>query len=332
MVIKILIFMFLEKILKSTKEVVQQSKKVKIQTQKLKKLARYLKNKKIPTWKKKYHFLDKEKETLQYLFVLSSLNFCFFSEKKQKKWRVKFNNKKISGYFALAFALKKAIIKNSLLLKAKFLASISQNVLQKLLGGEGEIPLLAKRQEILNELGKVLLKNFGGQTINILEKIKRKTGNLKAENLIEILIKYFPSFRDIAFYKKREIYFLKRAQIFIGDIWGSFQGKSWGNFSDLHKLTCFADYKIPQILVNFGVLKYSPCLLKKIKRKEKIFPGSQEEIEIRANTIWAIEYLKKELKKLGKNFRSFEIDWILWNKAKKIKMKIPHHRTRTIYY
>ncbi len=116
------------------------------------------------------------------------------------------------------------------------------------------------------------------------------------------------------------------------DIIGAFDRKDFGYFEDPEYPAVFADYKIPQFLLNAGILNYSEKLLKKIKEKTLIKAGSKEEIEIRSSTIWAVEYLKEELLKLGKIFCAFEIDWILWNKSQKTKMEIPYHLTKTIFY
>jgi len=79
-------------------------------------------------------------------------------------------------------------------------------------------------------------------------------------------------------------------------------------------------------------LEYSPTLLKKIKNETLLATGSSEEVEIRANTIWAIEKIKQTLSKQGRELPAFQIDWILWNLSQKIKMPIPYHKTKTIYY
>ena len=50
----------------------------------------------------------------------------------------------------------------------------------------------------------------------------------------------------------------------------------------MNEVTMFADYRVPQILLHLGVLEYSPSLLNKIKLKEEIPFGSEEENEIRA--------------------------------------------------
>ena len=51
--------------------------------------------------------------------------------------------------------------------------------------------------------------------------------------------------------------FHKRAQIFISDLWSLFKGEGLGRFDDISTLTMFADYRVPQSLQYFGVMKYS---------------------------------------------------------------------------
>ncbi|RLB82832.1 MAG: hypothetical protein DRH15_05835, partial [Deltaproteobacteria bacterium] len=78
---------------------------------------------------------------------------------------------------------------------------------------------------------------------------------------------------------------------------------------------------------------YSPELAARVDSKELIPPSSEEEIEIRAHTIRAVELLCSELKQKGQNIRAFEMDWILWNMGQQDKYrKRPYHRTVTIFY
>ena len=41
----------------------------------------------------------------------------------------------------------------------------------------------------------------------------------------------------------QSVAFLKRAQIFAADVWDRFEGHGYGEFSDIDKLTMFADYR-----------------------------------------------------------------------------------------
>lgn len=134
------------------------------------------------------------------------------------------------------------------------------------------------------------------------------------------------------------MHFYKRAQIFVADLWGAYGRPSDPNhpffFHDIHALTMFADYRIPQLLHHFGVLQYSPELMNVIETLGEIPFGSKHETEIRACTIIAVEELKRKLNSnQGISLTSIEVDWILWNWGENIKEDIkPHHRTLTIYY
>ena len=319
--------MVLEKVLSTTKYVVRHSQSVKINHDNLKTLVKRIKHQKPPAWSPlKYHFIGQASETVQYLFILDSLDFTLFPQPFQGQWRIFLGKEKISGFFALSSALKNAIKKYPLL-DCRFLKNITTSALREIFRGENEIPLLELRQKILRQNAAILLKNFNGQAVNIV-----KQANHNAQQLVEILTANFPCLNDTTMYRGKKIHFRKHAQILTGDIWGALKGKGYGRFNDIHKLTCFADYKLPQLLRHFGVLEYAPSLAKKIQQRQYLKSGSMPEVEIRANTIWAIEAIKNELKREGVIFLSCQIDWLLWNMAKRIKMAEPHHQTRTIFY
>jgi hypothetical protein len=57
------------------------------------------------------------------------------------------------------------------------------------------------------------------------------------------------------------------------------------------------------------------------------------EIEIRANTIYAIELIKEELNKKGIQMNSINVDTAIWLLSKiKTQQSYPFHLTRTINY
>ena len=78
-------------------------------------------------------------------------------------------------------------------------------------------------------------------------------------------------------------------QILVADIWGCFEGKGMGQFDDIDAITMFADYRVPQILNYFEVIKYDEELLKVLNSNTYIEPGSELEIEIRGCSIWGVE-------------------------------------------
>jgi hypothetical protein len=82
-----------------------------------------------------------------------------------------------------------------------------------------------------------------------------------------------------------------------------------------------------------GIISYSDSLREKIDSHEVIPFGSEEEIEIRACTVIAVEMIQQAFQNRGVSLFVIEIDWLLWQIGEKRKDEIPpHHRTLTIYY
>lgn len=281
-----------------------------------------------PAWDYVHHYFDGTAKTVAYLLVLDSLNFCFWPEAEQEKWETEYQSKTLSGYTGLAASLKTAVLKDSQITEAGFLAVITTDELKRLLGGTNELPLMQERREILNELGRVLLDEYQGQAVHLIEEAAGS-----ASKLALLLSEKLDSFRDMAWYKDQEILFLKRAQIFAADLYGAFRGINWGRFRDMEKLTAFADYKLPQVLRHLGILTYSPELAQKVDNRILLSPGNLEEIEIRANTIWAVECIRQAFELCGGRLRAFEIDGLLWNMGQEnTYRKKPYHRTLSVFY
>ena len=114
---------------------------------------------------------------------------------------------------------------------------------------------------------------------------------------MRLIVENFPSFEDSSIYKGRRVYFYKRAQLLISDIFQAFDGHKFGKLRNITELTACADYKLPFVLRRLGIFSYSYYLTDKIDNQIQIDKDSEEEIEIRANTIWVVELIKQKLKK-----------------------------------
>ncbi|HOK35431.1 MAG TPA: queuosine salvage family protein [Candidatus Pacearchaeota archaeon] len=310
----------------TTKIIVKEAKKVKINQKKVEEFAEKIKDSKIPSWPKKMHLWTRDENSLlTYLIILDSLNFCFWS--KKEKWGIYYKNNFYEGYFGWSLALKKFFLKNPEKANFEYFSNIGFNQFLEILKGKGELELIRKRYQILKSVSKKFLEKYQGNPSCFIS-----LANNSAAKLVFEIYKNIPFFQDEAMYDNFKVYFLKRAQILVADIWGAFEGKGIGCFKDMDFLTAFADYKLPQILNHFEILEYSSDLQNKIQKRKIIPAFSKEEIEIRAATVQAVEEIRKSLIKRGKNLFSFQIDWLLWNKSQRLKMKNPHHLTKTIFY
>jgi len=266
-----------------------------------------------------WHYSDNGVYTVQYIFVLDALNFCF--------WPSQINGKGME-YDTLAMSLKKQMEQDKTQFHADALVHMSAKKLQSWF--PSELPQLEERVMRLRELGEALSTNFAGFASNMVA-----AANSSAAELVTLILRYLPGFRDTVIYRGRLIHFYKRAQILVGDLWAAFGRQKYGNyfFHDIDQLTMFADYRVPQILREMKVLEYSKELSSIVDGLGEIPSGSEYETEIRACTVDAVEKLHKILLLKGHNLMVLELDWLLWQKGEAIKDEIkPHHRTRTIYY
>lgn len=265
-------------------------------------------------------------DNVQLIFLEDVVNFCFWQEKGKEKWKIEFPKGYITtgGWYSLTHCFKRAIFEKLPILDPNYLENLTLRQVKYLFRGVNniEIPLIKERLENLKEAGIVLNKKYKRQFINLLEE-----ANFDAVKIVELILRDFPSFRDISKIGGKDIVFLKRAQICAQDF--SYLSKLFKiKIKNMNILSAFADYKIPQMLRNFGVLSYEKELSEKIDNYVLIPKDSLEEIEIRAVTIWCIELIRQKLEK----YNSCDIDNALWLVSQDQKNIKPYHRTYTIFY
>ena len=80
-------------------------------------------------------------------------------------------------------------------------------------------------------------------------------------------------------------------------------------------------------------MDYDSTTTTKILNKVVLPAGEEEEIEIRAATIIAVNRIQEALANKGVNLLVIEVDWLLWNQGERLlEVMDPHHRTLTTYY
>jgi hypothetical protein len=279
----------------------------------------------VPEWNDEYHFGDGTERTANYILLLDGLNFSFWGE---PRWGIDYRGQTLDGYWALAAALKRAIEDGADVTDARLLAELDEAALAHILRGQGVIPMLRERCAHAREIGRVLRDQFGGQCAQLVEGC-----GYSASGVAQSVVEHFGSFHDAPSYHGQTVPIYKRAQIVAADLYGAFGGQGWGALEGIESLTCFADYKLPQILRRWGVLRYAESLAERVDARIEIPAGSDEEIEIRAATIDAVERMRVALSQRGVNMTSMQIDWALWEAAQdRPPDGKPYHRTRTIYY
>ena len=226
--------------------------------------------------------------------------------KPSKPFTVDYNGKPYTGYWSLIAVLRRALDDQIPITSPDYWISPSFSVSHFRYifrptnpSTHLPMPMLKQRHRILQETGHILATHHNGTPLALLEK-----SHNSARRLSNLLARDFPSFRDETHHPSEtnhKLHFLKRAQIFAADVWACFDGKGLGAFNDVEEITAFADYRVPQMLREVGVVRYAPAL-ERVLREGKRLDGPEIgergrawEAEIRAAAVWGVEMLKREI-------------------------------------
>jgi hypothetical protein len=247
------------------------------------------------------HYLEGSPEDVaDYMLALDSINFGsgWFPTLRKRPGQ--------SGYFTVASSLTERWRTAGPWTGAELRALKAVDV-AAVLGQEPDHELMGLYAEALRDLGRFLGDRRAPDLI-------RDAGG-SAERFASMLAAGMPFFDDRGFWK--------RAQIAANDL--ALAGV--GEFSDLDRLTIFADNLVPHVLRVDGVLRYDPGLAARIDAGELLPPG-EEEREIRGCAVHACELIAA---RVGMPPR--ELDTALWNRGQAPRYKaVPRHRTRTVFY
>ncbi|CEM09888.1 unnamed protein product [Vitrella brassicaformis CCMP3155] len=294
-----------------------------------------------------FHFVESHPGELQalYVLVLDALNFCFWPTDPTHTHTThgNANNNNSFEYEHLARGLRRVATERPHDLTPHRLASITEAQLSEWLGvGVGErgmlyLCLMDERVRLVRQLGTALLEGFGGSAVNMVRRADRS-----AVELVRLITAHLPGFRDEAVYRGHQVVFYKRAQILVADLWGAFgtaECDGLCDFHDIDQLTLFADYRVPQLFRELGVLEYSDDLDQCIASRSPIHPDSPREVEIRAAAIVACRMVRDGLNggtsRGGKSHKwmDIQVDWLLWQLGERMRDTMrPHHRTLTVFY
>ncbi|CAI7675937.1 unnamed protein product [Penicillium pancosmium] len=252
------------------------------------------------TWSEhELHPQTKDESTVDFIFTMDLLNFSFWSEEKDeaKRFCIEYRGKRWTGYWSLVAALQRALEEKIPITTPDFWIDEEQctdELLRHVFRSatDEEIPLFQERLQCLREAGEVLCNEFGGSFVNCIDD-----ANFSAAGLVNLLTENFACFRDETRFNGKRVRLYKRAQILVADLWACFDGEDFGEFNDIDKITMFADYRIPQMLHQFGCLRLSPPLENHIRDGKLIPAGSNWEIELRGASIWCVELIKREIEK-----------------------------------
>lgn len=305
----------LDNILPTVKYVSDNSKYVTINYDKLDNIIKNIDLNKINFWLKDnpFNILDLNYiDIINFLFIYHTIGlYCFWGE---PKWAITTEYGQLDGSYALMYLVLKRY-------KEHKDFNMTFEEFKLFLGGVGELPLIRSRYNNLVEMNKFIKKNG-----NFYDAIKNMYSD---KELFTYIISNLKCYKDEEVYNGHTIYFYKRAQLLTSDILKVRELLEDVKVSYSNLVGC-ADYKIPQVMRNLGILEFDEELSFLVDNKILIDDNSTMEIEIRANTLIVIDYIAN---KLENKFNRNDINDYIWclgqDKSKMIK---PYHRTLTNHY
>ena len=262
----------------------------------------------------------------------TTLNFAFTDFDSSTKFEVVRNGHTYSDTEAMVVCIQDALTDGIPLLEGSYLSTVSRADLEQVFSGNIEMPMLDERVAILNEVGQTLTEDYGGRFHNFIRDCAPAM-YADGDGVLERLVAEFPRFDDTSDYHGTNARIFKLAQLGFWMLHRALHGLGDWQLTDLADMAAFADYIVPVGLNVTGILVYSTDLEQRINSGEMIERDSDEEIEIRAHTLYATALLTDEINAIrpaDKQLLIPQVDYRFW-KTYHATFK-PHHLTRTIMY
>ncbi|HTA98812.1 MAG TPA: queuosine salvage family protein [Solirubrobacteraceae bacterium] len=281
------------------------------------------------------HYLEGEPaDVADYMLALDTINFGsgWFPTLRKRE----LDGRPVSGYFTVSWALADHVRANGPP-TAAWMSGVSTREIAQILGQDPSNELMSLYAQALRSLGRFLAGERSPTTSSMRPTQVSRTQPTRAtqaqptqatrraldlvaeagsaERLAEMLAGGMAMFDDRGFYK--------RAQILASDL--ALAGVA--EFSDLDRLTIFADNLVPHVLRCDGVLVYDEQLAAHIDRGERLTLGGAER-EIRACALHACELISQRT-----SVPARKIDTWLWTRGQSPQYKArQRHRCHCVFY
>ncbi len=299
-----------------------------------------------PDWKMKEAFPEDHAAFVSQSLFECAIDFCFTNPENPRE---RFAVGDLRGSAAMAACFYRQFKNQPVDCKRLIHIMNIKEEAERFFLGNIQIPLLDERRKFLIETAEEMLKWFDGDARNLLECAGYEAASSEkniAKGVLELLQITFPktfaSDRVVCLFEKdrsrgHALQFNKRAQL-----WPLvYQGRALNSNGELKPLKNIeeigpiADCAVPNALLQYRIFWYEQGFREKIEKRQPIEPNSQEEIEIRVGTIYAVSKMLTDINEARKNLSLSEItivelDNLLWSIGRHSKQ--PYHITKTTAY
>lgn len=275
---------------------------------------------------------DDPDQLTDYQLFVNTLNFAFTDFETGVKYEAERNGELWSDSEGMVANILNAREAGIPLLTGAWMAEATLADVERVFTGTIRMPMLEERTRILNEVGAVLVDRYGGRWANWVASCAPRM-YADGDGLLDRLPVEFPRFRDISLYDGNEVRLFKLGQLGLWGLHAAHQVTGRFALQDLGNMSAFADYIVPVALRLMRIFEYTPELERKINEGVELPRDSDEEIELRAHTLYATAALTEAVNRRRPADAQLvipQLDYRLWKTYHATFW--PHHLTKTIMY
>ena len=279
-----------------------------------------------------FFFSDDLNQQVDLIMLANSIDFAFTSFTTSQKFEVDYLGQRWSDSEAMGACLHRAITAGEPILDGAWAANVNRAHLERLFRAEMEMPMLDERVAVLNEVGGVLVDRYHGRWHTWIASCAPALF-ANGDGLLERMEAEFPRFRDLSDWHGHTVKIQKLPQLGLWIAHRALTPAGRPLVRDTEMFTAFADYIVPLGLNVMGITHYTPELTARVLAGDLLPRDSDEEIEIRAHTVYATALLADAInarRPAGHELIIPQVDYRLWKSYH--ATHVPHHLTRTIMY
>ena len=265
---------------------------------------------------------------LRYYMLFTATSFTYWP---RPKWNISYQGEPLNGCLSLATCYAQAIRNKLLSLSPEDWTKIDVPLYLEITQSDSGtiISMAEERVKALNSIGHLISSKYS----NSFHKFMNIHHD--AEEMVYLLANSAYSFDDVHAYRGAPpIPFLKKAQLYVAVL--AYYKALYDGIAlpKANHLTACADYKLPQLLRDHGLISYSAELSQLINTGQIISNGSAYEVEIRAAVVAVVEMMRLEVcSQKSATVTAMQINDMIWMAAMGAnKTGCPHHKTYTVYY
>jgi hypothetical protein len=271
-------------------------------------------------------------QVIDAIMVKATIDFAFSDFETGERFEVDYGGMRRSDSDAMFACLHQAHVQGVPVLDGAFLAGVGRDDLEDIFQGSIEMPMLDERAAILNDVGATLVDGHSGRFSAFVRSCDPAAYS-DGSGLLERLVTEFPRFSDTSDYHGSTVVFHKLAQLAVWSLHTAVGPGGGVVVDDLDALSAFADYVVPVGLRLMGIIEYDDDLEARVEGGVIIERDSDEEVEIRAHSVYATAVLTEAINRRRPEDRRIvipQVDYRLWSTYHATWR--PNHLTRTVMY